>query len=41
MVLFDEGAEVVDAQRVHEVLEARRGAHLAVAVVALNGEDRL
>ena len=33
--------EFVDTERVHEVLEARVGAYLAVAVVALHGEDRL
>mmetsp|Transcript_18303 Transcript_18303/g.57001 ORF Transcript_18303/g.57001 Transcript_18303/m.57001 type:complete len:498 (+) Transcript_18303:86-1579(+) len=40
-VAADELAELVDAQRVHEVLHPRVGAHLAVAVVALRGEDGL
>ena len=28
VVVLDEGAEAVDTERVHEVLEAGRGAHL-------------
>mmetsp|Transcript_21086 Transcript_21086/g.41102 ORF Transcript_21086/g.41102 Transcript_21086/m.41102 type:complete len:502 (-) Transcript_21086:773-2278(-) len=41
VVLFNERAELVDAERVHQVLEPRRRAHLAVAVVALRCDDRL
>merc|ERR1719460_3529188 len=40
-VLLGERAEVVDAERVHEVLEPGGRAHLAVAVVALHRQDRL
>mmetsp|Transcript_9831 Transcript_9831/g.22936 ORF Transcript_9831/g.22936 Transcript_9831/m.22936 type:complete len:443 (+) Transcript_9831:990-2318(+) len=38
---LDELAEVVDAERVHKVLHAGVCAHLAVAVVALRGQDGL
>merc|ERR1719310_760566 len=38
VVLLDERAELVDAECVHEVLEARRRAHLAITVVALHRE---
>mmetsp|Transcript_66023 Transcript_66023/g.137552 ORF Transcript_66023/g.137552 Transcript_66023/m.137552 type:complete len:733 (+) Transcript_66023:127-2325(+) len=40
-VLLGKGAEVVDAERVHEVLETRVRTHLPVAVVALRSEDCL
>mmetsp|Transcript_33213 Transcript_33213/g.77637 ORF Transcript_33213/g.77637 Transcript_33213/m.77637 type:complete len:488 (+) Transcript_33213:497-1960(+) len=40
-VLLGERTEVVDAEGVHQILEPRVGTHLAVAVVALHGEDGL
>mmetsp|Transcript_3778 Transcript_3778/g.10614 ORF Transcript_3778/g.10614 Transcript_3778/m.10614 type:complete len:547 (+) Transcript_3778:151-1791(+) len=41
VVALHEGAEVVDAEGVHKVLHAGVGAHVAVSVIALGGDDAL
>mmetsp|Transcript_33214 Transcript_33214/g.77644 ORF Transcript_33214/g.77644 Transcript_33214/m.77644 type:complete len:277 (+) Transcript_33214:967-1797(+) len=40
-ILLHERAEIVDAERVHEVLETRRRSHLAIAMIALSRDDGL